>query len=55
MAQFKESEHPRDSDGKFTNKGKGTTTTSKLRKAFRKLKKRVNIGLVFLEAMVKEQ
>ena len=33
MSEFKESEHPRDKDGKFTDKGKGNTKQQKITKA----------------------
>ena len=33
MGEFKESEHPRDKDGKFTEKGKGNTKQQKITKA----------------------
>ncbi|MBQ8393205.1 MAG: hypothetical protein IJX51_05475 [Clostridia bacterium] len=55
MAEFKESEHPRDKDGKFTDKN--STSKSKFRILFNALKKRkVRINLQFFsEKAIKNQ
>ena len=51
MAQFKESEHPRDSDGKFTEKG--ISKGSKLNTIGKHLKENISKYGVILQEIIK--